>query len=144
MPIALDDVCFNKAGIMERCLNRIFEEAQADPDLGHPTHVDALVLNLERVCQAAIDLAMHVVSRDRLGLPQGSAEAFEVLRDCGILSQGTASALAAMVGFRNVAVHAYRSLNLDIVRAIVNKDWRVFPAFVQELGMRIDPKGDPA
>jgi len=80
MPIALDDVCFNKAGIMERCLNRIFEEAQADPDLGHPTHVDALVLNLERVCQAAI----------------------------------------------------------------VNKDWRVFPAFVQELGMRIDPKGDPA
>ena len=51
----------------------------------------------------------------------------------------TASALAGMVGFRNVAVHAYRKLDMEIVRTIVKKDWRVFVVFTAELGLRIEP-----
>ena len=139
MPIALDDVCFNKASIIERCLVRVFEEAQLDPGLSNWTHIDALVMNLERACQAAIDLAMHVVSRDRLGMPQNSAEAFVLLHQNGLLSEATTQHLAAMVGFRNVAVHAYQSLNMLIVRKIVEKHWHVFVDFARELGLRVEP-----
>lgn len=140
MPIALDDVCFNKAAIIERCLVRVFEEGQADPDLENWTHVDALVMNLERACQAAIDMAMHLVSRDRLGMPQNSAEAFQFLHRAGLLSLPTTKALGSMVGFRNVAVHAYQSLNLAIVRKIVDTDWIVFLHYSNELGLKIEPK----
>ncbi|MDN5937471.1 MAG: hypothetical protein L0H83_02285 [Salinisphaera sp.] len=33
--------------------------------------VDAIVLNRQRACEAAIDLAVHVVRVHRPGLPQG-------------------------------------------------------------------------
>ena len=140
MPIALDDVCFNKASIIERCLVRVFEEARLDPGLSNWSHIDALVMNLERACQAAIDLAMHIVSRDRLGMPQNSAEAFQLLQRSGVLTEPTTQSLAAMVGFRNVAVHSYQSLSLVVVRTIVEKDWRVFVDFARELGLRVDPR----
>ncbi len=141
MPIELDDICFNKIAIIERCLVRVFEEYKSDTTLESPTHADALLLNLERACQAAIDLAMHLVARDRLGMPQDSADAFVLLSRAQRIAPETAKRLSAMVGFRNVAVHEYQRLNMDIVKAIVEKDWSVFEVFAQQLGMRIDPKG---
>ncbi|NNM55453.1 MAG: DUF86 domain-containing protein [Spirochaetales bacterium] len=138
MPITLDDVCLNKAAIMERCLNRVFEEYQSDPMLLNWTHVDALVLNLERACQSAIDLAMHLVSREHLGLPQNSFQAFELLLRARLIKSETAASLASMVGFRNIAIHEYRSLDLNIVKSIVKNDWKTFVTFAQELGLRLE------
>ena len=34
--------------------------------------------------------------------------------------------MARMVGFRNVAVHDYQNLNLDVVKAIVTDAWKTF------------------
>jgi uncharacterized protein YutE (UPF0331/DUF86 family) len=118
----------------------VFEEHLSDPNLSNWTHIDALVMNLEWACQASIDLAMYLVSLERLGLPQNSAEAFQLLGRAGILSAATTKSLAAMVGFRNVAVHAYQSLNLGVVKVIVEREWTVFVSFAQELGMTIKPR----
>jgi uncharacterized protein YutE (UPF0331/DUF86 family) len=41
-----------------------------------------------------------------------------MLREAGIVDAELAGRLEAMVGFRNVAVHDYQRLNLDIVRSI--------------------------
>lgn len=139
MPTELDDICFNKAAIMERCLRWVFAEFRADPSLGSPSHLDALMLNLERACQAAIDLGMHLVARDHLGMPQDSADAFVLLHKAGRLTAETAIALKAMVGFRNVAIHEYQSLNLEVVKAIAGTRWTVFVDFCQESGLRIEP-----
>ena len=54
-----------------------------------------------------------------LGLPQDSREAFTSLRQAGILDTTLAENLQRMVGFRNVAVHRYQDINLDIVRAVL-------------------------
>jgi uncharacterized protein YutE (UPF0331/DUF86 family) len=75
MAIASDDILLSKSAIIERCIRRIHEEYQADPALGSFTHVDAMTLNIERACQAAIDLAMHIVSDQRLGIPKNSVAA---------------------------------------------------------------------
>ena len=66
----------------------IMEEAAAAPRLDHPTHVDALTLNVERACQAAIDMAMHVVAERRLGIPQSNAHAFHLLERDGVIGDG--------------------------------------------------------
>ena len=74
---------FNKAAVIERSLRPVLDIYRADPDLADLMHVDALTLNVERACQAAIDLAMHVVASKHLGMPQSQADAFRLLADAG-------------------------------------------------------------
>ncbi|MGE0468056.1 MAG: DUF86 domain-containing protein [Nitrospira sp.] len=130
-----DDVILNKAASIERCLHRIEEEyAGNDQNLvENQTKQDAIVLNLQRACETTIDLAMYVVSQQKLGVPQDSRDAFTLLQTAGILSEDLAARMQRMVGFRNVAVHEYARLNLDVVRTIVTKqlgDFRTFSSTI--------------
>ena len=60
-----DDVVLGKAAIIERCLQRIRDEYAGDARrlFDDITRQDAILLNLQRACQAAIDLAMYAVAR---------------------------------------------------------------------------------
>jgi len=130
-----DDVILNKAASIERCLRRIQDEyAGAEQNLiGNQTKQDAIILNLQRTCETAIDLAMYVVSQRKLGVPQDSRDAFALLHAAGILSADLATRMQKMVGFRNVAIHEYTRLNLDVVHAIISKqldDFRTFSSTI--------------
>ena len=126
-----DDVVLNKAAIIERCLRRIDEECRDTPDaLSNQTVQDAIVLNLQRACEAAIDLAMHGVRVRRLGIPQDSREAFDLLCRQGLIDVEMTSRMKAMVGFRNIAVHQYQDLDLSILRSILEHRLGDFRAFV--------------
>jgi uncharacterized protein YutE (UPF0331/DUF86 family) len=70
-----------------------------------------------------------VVRVHRLGVPQDSREAFDLLERAGQLDAVLAGRMKRMVGFRNVAVHDYQRLNLDIVRSIVHERLDDFLAF---------------
>ncbi len=136
----MNDVLLNKAGIMERCLRRIAEEYAGDPGrLANFTHQDAIILNLERACQAAIDLAMHIIAREHLGIPQSSAQAFDLLAGARKISPELAAKMRRMVGFRNVAVHQYQELKLDILHRVVETSARDFVESCAALGLRIVP-----
>ena len=126
-----DDVILNKAASIERCLQRILEEYAGNNQnlLANQTKQDAIILNLQRGCEAAIDLAMYVVNQRRLGVPQESRDAFGLLQTAGILPADLATRMQRMVGFRNIAVHEYTRLNLEIVQAIVTNQLDDFRAF---------------
>jgi len=141
MPIEPDDLFTNKAAIIERALSRMLQELAADPGLVNYSHIDALTLNIERACQAAIDLALHVVAREHLGMPQSAADAFRLLAKTGILEAKTAVDMVAMTGFRNIAIHEYQSLDMEILRAIATVRWRYLVVFCSELGLKIVPQG---
>ena len=117
----VDDVVLNKAATIERCVGRIRVEFQAlEGSLRQDVlRQDSIVLNLQRACEASIDLAMHIVRIRTLGIPQESRDAFGLLETDGGLEADLADRMKKMVGFRNVAVHDYRSLDLDIVRSII-------------------------
>ncbi len=117
----VDDVLLNKSATIERCLKRIREEyAGEDAHLyDNITRQDAIVLNLQRACQAIIDLAMHLVHVHHLGVPQDSRDAFTLLIDANLLDAALGDRLKRMVGFRNIAIHEYRQLNLDVVKALI-------------------------
>jgi uncharacterized protein YutE (UPF0331/DUF86 family) len=134
-----DNVCLNKAAIIERCIRRMHEEYVADKSLSNPTHQDALILNIERACQAAIDLAMHVVSVEHLGVPQSSAESFGLLRQAGKLNEGLASRLGGMTGFRNIAIHQYQKIDLKVIHYIMKDGWCDLVALCTALNLRIEP-----
>ncbi|MBX3024205.1 DUF86 domain-containing protein [bacterium] len=130
-----DDIVLNKAAIIERCIARVREEYGGDPRnlTDNITRQDSIILNLQRACEAAIDVAMHAVRRRRLGIPQETRDAFRVLQEAGVLSPPLADRLMRMVGFRNVAIHDYRRLDLDVVRAIVTAHLDGFLAFTAAL-----------
>lgn len=132
------DVALEKAAIIERCLRRVAEEYAGDPArLTDRTHQDAIVLNLERACQAAIDLAMHLCAHEHLGVPKDSGEAFELLQAAGKISAELGASMRGMVGFRNVAIHAYRALDLAILRRVVEGSHRDLVELCRALGLRI-------
>lgn len=125
-----DDVALNKAATIERRLRRVREEHARDPEFADQTRQDAAVLNLQRACQAAIDLAMHRARVDGLGIPQESRDAFRMLVASGGLPDALGAQMQRMVGFRNVAVHDYQALSLPVLRAIVTGHLGDFEAFV--------------
>ncbi len=117
-----NDVILNKISVIERCIDRIQEVYENNPDnLKDYTKQDSIILNIQRACEASIDLAMHIVSEKRLGLPQSSRDAFVMLQTHSIIDEDTAKRLKAMVGFRNIALHDYQTLNLDILKQIIEK-----------------------
>lgn len=126
-----DDVLLNKCSIIERCLQRVREEYGGDVRRLYDdiTRQDAIVLNLQRACQAAIDLAMHLVRQHALGIPQESRDAFRLLVEADLLEADLGRRLQRMVGFRNVAVHNYQDLDLAIVQAIIEYHLGDFTAF---------------
>jgi len=130
-----DDVILNKAAIIERCVARVRQEHGGDPRnlAENLTRQDSIILNLQRACEAAIDLAMHLVRERRLGLPQESREAFDMLLEAGLIDAPLAGRLKRMVGFRNVAVHDYRKLDLQIVESIVSERLDDFLDFTRAL-----------
>ena len=135
----MDDVLLNKAAIIERCLKRVNSlylgyESMLEQDIDRQ---DAIILNLQRACEAAIDAAMYLVKIYKLGLPQSSADAFLLIDKQQLIVEPLTTRLRKMVGFRNIAIHEYQELNIDIVRNVIEKgslDLAAFAACLVELG----------
>ncbi|WP_209121965.1 DUF86 domain-containing protein [Alkalihalobacillus sp. BA299] len=127
-----DDVMINKINVIERCLNRIDEEYDNNNEnLKNYTKQDSIILNLQRACEASIDLAMHLIAMKKLGIPQTSRDAFDVLYEQKIIDKILADKMKAMVGFRNIAVHDYQKLNLDILESILKNHLTDFLKYTQ-------------
>lgn len=125
------DVLYNKVSIIERCLIRIREVYNNNPDnLADYTKQDSIVLNIQRAVEATIDIAMYIVSAKKLGIPQNSRDAFEVLNHNNIIDDSMLKKLKNMIGFRNIAVHNYQKLNLDILQKVIENHLEDFEEFI--------------
>lgn len=129
----VDDVALNKASIIERCLSRIREEYVGHESAIETDHSrqDSIVLNLQRACEAAIGLAMHVSRKQSLGLPQDARDAFTLLEKANVIPSDIADHMRAMVGFRNVAVHQYQNLSMPVLHSILEHHLDDFTAFTR-------------
>ena len=116
-------VVVSKFQTIEKCINRIHEEYQGNAEnLDDYRKVDMIVLNLQRACEATLDLAMYVVSSRKLGLPQNKREAFEILEEQKIIDAKMRKAMQNMVGFRNIAVHDYKEIDEEILQDIIENN----------------------
>ena len=131
----VDDVLLNKSAIIERCVHRAREEYQAAGAnfATDYTRQDAAILNLQRACEAALDIANHLTRMHKLGIPQSARSAFELLEQGGLIPGSLAEAMKNMVGFRNIAVHDYQSLLLPITERIITQHLDEFLAFTAHL-----------
>jgi uncharacterized protein YutE (UPF0331/DUF86 family) len=129
VPIKPNDVILSKCAIVQRCIYRIREEYAADPSLSSFTHMDAMILNIERACKAVIDSAMHLVAQKKLGIPKNSGDAFSLLSNMEIIDQKLVAKLKEMTGYRNIAIHQYQEIERDILHHIAKEGWKDFIKF---------------
>ena len=129
-----DAVVMQKLASIDRCLRsiRVFVDGDLDR-LSNQMVQDAVVLNVQRACEQAIDAACRVVSQRRLGVPSDSVDAFNILGREGLLTKETVANMRSMVGFRNIAVHQYQQLDPAIVRAVIERHLGDFERFCAEL-----------
>lgn len=104
----MNDVILNKTLSIEYYINCIQEVYSSNPEnLKDFTKQDSIILNIQRACEASIDIAMHLVSERKLGIPKESRDGFRMLHEAGLLDAILTKTLMNMVGFRNIAVHDY-------------------------------------
>ncbi len=116
-----DDVLINKAATIERCVNRARDEYDKDPSTFATdfTRQDAAILNIQRACEAALDMGQHLIRKHKLGVPQSSRDVFTLLATAGFITTELADNLKKMVGFRNIAVHEYQRLQQAILEIVI-------------------------
>ena len=132
MFLEMNDVLLNKVMTIERCVKRIHEVYEGNPEnLSDFTKQDSIILNIQRACEASIDIAMHIASERKLGVPKSSRDAFKFLEAAEIIDAQLAKTLMNMVGFRNIAVHDYQAPELDILQAILEKHIDDFKQFTK-------------
>jgi uncharacterized protein YutE (UPF0331/DUF86 family) len=129
----MNDVIVNKVQGIQRCIARAREEYGRGEELFRRDFSvqDSAVLNVVRACELSIDLANHLVRRLQLGIPNSSAESFELLARKSVIPAELAESLKKMTGFRNIAVHDYQALNLDIVESVIRKELNELVRFTE-------------
>jgi uncharacterized protein YutE (UPF0331/DUF86 family) len=130
-----DDVLINKAATIERCVARAREEYTKAPASFATdfTRQDAAILNIQRACEAALDMGQHLIRREKLGVPQSARDVFTLLAQAGWIDAVLAESLKRMVGFRNIAVHDYKNLQLPITVAIIEDHLDEFLSFTKTI-----------
>ena len=133
-----DDVLLNKAATIERCVARAREEYFQEPSTFATdfTRQDAAILNIQRACEAALDMGQHLVRKEKLGIPQSARDVFSLLAAAGMIAPELAKGLQHMVGFRNIAVHDYQALQLPITVSIISTHLDEFLQYSQALVQR--------
>ena len=78
-------------------------------------------------------MGSYVISIKKLGIPQSLKDVFVILEQNKYLTHSLSANLQKMVGFKNVAVHDYQALDLDILKAVVSKHLKDFENFYTEI-----------
>ena len=127
-------VIFNKYTIIENCIKRINSVYDGKLEtLKDFNKQDVIVLNLQRACQEVIDIDMHIISVRNLGAPQSGKGAFTILQDNNIIDKKMTKNMQGMIGFRNIAVHEYQELDLEILKNILDNHLGELREFAREI-----------
>ena len=128
------DVVLAKVASIQKCLVRIRDVTSLDPsNLDDMDKQDIFVLNLQRAVQACIDLAAHIVASEALGMPETVRDNFTLLKYRNIIDSSMATRMEKMTGFRNIAIHDYQALDLDILKSILTNNLKDMEEFYTAL-----------
>jgi len=128
------EVVLDKISSIKRCGKRIIEEYQDDEtSIMNITKQDSIVLNLQRACELSIDIANYIISRNNLEVPKTTRESFAILERHEIIDEILSDNLQKMVGFRNIAVHNYKKLSLEILSEIIRNNLNDFEIYGEKI-----------
>ncbi len=123
----MNEIILNKKISIERCIEQIDKYYAQNSDQPFATdHLkqDAIGMNLQRACELSIDIDDHFIKTRKLGLPQDSRDSFALLHQANLISADQMKMLQAMVGFRNILIHEYQKLDIQIMIDVIEHRMR--------------------
>jgi uncharacterized protein YutE (UPF0331/DUF86 family) len=126
-----------KLAHIETCVADLQREAKPhllDADVRERRFVEH---TLQIAIQAALDVASHIVSDQRLGEPQTNRDLFSLLAHHGWITPSLAEPLKNMAGFRNILVHGYDDVDMDVVRSVLSTHLADLSAFVEAIRAKL-------
>jgi uncharacterized protein YutE (UPF0331/DUF86 family) len=131
------ELILKKLAFIETCLAELRSLARPDR-LAVDVKERRFVEHTLQICiQAAQDVASHIVSDQRLGEPSTNLALFALLAQAGWLGEETANVLRAAVGFRNVLVHGYTAVDIEIIRDVLDRHLSDLEQFAKEIRARL-------
>ena len=131
----MNEVVQSKVESIRRCIARIealrpatLEQLVADVDAQ-----DILCLNLERAVQLSVDIATYLLAGLDSAVPDTMSESFRELNKARVIDAVIADKMVKAVGFRNIAIHAYRNIDWAIVFSITRHAPEDFREFVRQV-----------
>jgi uncharacterized protein YutE (UPF0331/DUF86 family) len=127
------DLIAKKLALIETCVQELRSLARPEALHGDIREQRFVEHTLQIAVQAALDVASHIVSDERLGEPETNRALFDLLVRAGRLPEELAPTLKAMAGFRNVLVHGYQDVDLGVVEDVVRNRLDDLLTFVAEI-----------
>ena len=115
-------------------LRTLADYAKFDVDVVQQGFVER---TLQVAIEAALDVASHIVSEERLGEPSSNHEMFVLLARAGWVDASQVDPLKRMTGFCNVLVHEYEDVDLAIVKLVATTKLGDLEAFVRAVSARV-------
>ena len=84
---------------------------------------------LQMMIETCLDISSHIISDEKLRVPETYADMFRILVQNSILEEPHLEAFEKMAKFRNIVVYDYEKINPEIVVAILRNSLQDFKEF---------------
>jgi uncharacterized protein YutE (UPF0331/DUF86 family) len=132
--------------LIEEYLNRARGIAARDlaDYLGDPNLVDASVRQLTVLFETCHNVAKHLISRLGWEPPGTKAEAFEILREHGLLTEQLTKAFRSAARFRNLVTYQTAIVQSDVVFQILQEHLSDFESFLASVARWLEERQGPS
>ena len=128
-------IILNKLTSLKRCIERVEAKIpetskilQSDYDLQ-----DIVSLNLQRAVQVCVDISAHINAGLDTRPPASMTDSFDNLNKENIISDEVCIRMKKSIGYRNIAVHEYSTIDWDIVFSVATLNLNDFRKFAKEI-----------
>jgi uncharacterized protein YutE (UPF0331/DUF86 family) len=94
-------------------------------------YADSVKYNLQVAIEAMIDIASHIVARERWGIPAASGDYVKLLMEHGVFGKEQGLRFIQMIRFRNRIVHLYQEVDEGQVYQILQDDLGDIRVFIK-------------
>jgi uncharacterized protein YutE (UPF0331/DUF86 family) len=126
-----------RLAFIETCLRELRQLARPDELATDIREQRFIEHTLQLGIQAALDVASHIVSGERLGETGTNRDLFDRLANAGWVTHELAGRVSNMAGFRNILVHGYTDIDLQIVADVLANHLGDLDLFVSSIRARI-------
>ncbi len=123
-------------------LRELHQHSRADLDNDWRIRV-TVDRTLQLATEVVISVCDHLIASFSLPLPDSGRDAALAVARAGIISNDLGVELARAVGFCNVLVHQYVSINYDRVYDALQHELPAFEQFLTQVGTFLDAQNQP-
>jgi uncharacterized protein YutE (UPF0331/DUF86 family) len=134
------DLIIAKAASVRVHLDRIAARAGADLQvfMSDLDRQDVVSFNLLLSVENCIDIAAHIISENGWGVPGSASEMFYLLEDRGLLDPELTERMIKAVGLRNLIVHEYGKIDLNLLFATVRNNLNDLNSYLSNIFRKLD------